>query len=55
MRAPEVWVSLKGLQGFLEQSAVCDGGGLRQQAAGLVRQDKQRSVSTVSDREQIVY
>lgn len=54
MRAPEVWVSFEGLQGFLEQSPVCDGDGLRQQAEEVVRQDKQRSVPTVSDREQIV-
>lgn len=39
--APEVWVSFKGLQGFLEQSRACGGGGLRQQAAQLVRQSKQ--------------
>lgn len=53
--ALEVWASFKGLRGFLEQSPVCDGGGLRQQVQELVRQDKQRSVPTVLDREQIAH
>lgn len=46
-----------GVPGFLRLPRtvppVCDGGGLRQQAQELVKQDKQRSVPTVSDREQV--
>lgn len=46
---------LRVLQVFIEQSSVCNGGGLRQQAQELVSQDKQRSVPTVTDCKQIVY
>lgn len=43
------------LQGFIEQRSVCDGGGgLHQHAQESVSQDKQRSVLTVGDREQLV-
>lgn len=52
---PGIWPCFKSLQGFPEQSSLCDGVGPRQQAQKLVGQSKHRSVAHVSDRELIVH